>query len=60
LGDRRPETAGGAQITHARTAHVKYYLEGDVNLSGNGYNNHGVTADLTIYGVTPADGVRGA
>jgi len=48
--------AGGAQITQASTTHVKYYFEGDINLSGNGYDNQGVAANLTIYGVTPADG----
>jgi hypothetical protein len=48
--------AGGSQITQASTAYVKYYFEGDINLTGNGYVNQGVAANLTIYGVSPADG----
>ena len=50
-------TAGQAGITQDSNANVKYYVQGNISLTGNGIvNQSGLAADLLLYGVTPADG----
>jgi hypothetical protein len=50
-------TSGQAGITQDSSARAKYWVEGNINLTGNSIvNQSGLAADLQIYGVSPADG----
>lgn len=50
-------TSGQAGITQDTNAQVKFYVQGNISLTGNSIvNQSGYAANLLLYGVTPSDG----